>query len=243
MRRSLGIATLVSALFAAPIWGQMRGGARGGVSMGRPGFPSHGQMVVNRGPLMANRGAFIGRPLGVQFGGNFHGRFFVSDPFMFHRFHHGHHLFVGFYPFFPGFYPWYGAYPSYYGDYSYIAGPSSYEGAYDSANAYNAANTELANAITRLSDEVERLREERESRQAPPAKPEPGKNPEPEPPQSALLVFRDKHIQEVNNYAIVGSTLWILNERRATKVPLSSLDINATTKLNEERGVEFRLPK
>ena len=65
----------------------------------------------------------------------------------------------------------------------------------------------------------------------------------PQPPEVAVLVFRDKHTQEVTNYAIVGSTLWILNEQRATKVPLSTLAIDATTKLNEERGVEFRLSK
>jgi hypothetical protein len=55
------------------------------------------------------------------------------------------------------------------------------------------------------------------------------------------LVFRDKHIQEVKNYAIVGQTLWIFDEQRAVK--LSSLDVDATTKLNEQRGIEFSVPK
>lgn len=84
------------------------------------------------------------------------------------------------------------------------------------------------------------LREEREVSQALPTKPEAEKNSEPR--ESAVLGFRDKHIQEVQNYAIVGSTLWILNEQRAIKVPLSSLDIDATTKLNDERGIDFSLP-
>jgi hypothetical protein len=56
------------------------------------------------------------------------------------------------------------------------------------------------------------------------------------------LVFRDKHIQEVQNYAIVGETLWVFNEQRATRIPIAELDIPATTKLNEERGIEFRAP-
>jgi len=240
MRRHLAIATLALGLFAAPMWAQMRGGARGGVPIGRPGFPSRGPGMVNRGPMMPSRGAFIGRPLGVRGSGNFQGRFFAHNRFFFDRFHHRHRLFFGSYPFY-GFYPSYDAYPPYYGDYSYLPGPSSYQAAYDSGNAYGTANAELANAINRLSDEVERLREERQSPPALPPKPEAEKNSQPFEP--TVLVFRDRHTREVNNYAIVGSTLWILNEQRATKLPLSSLDIDATTKLNEERGVEFRLPK
>jgi hypothetical protein len=58
-----------------------------------------------------------------------------------------------------------------------------------------------------------------------------------------LLVFRDKHTQEVQNYAIVGGTLWIFSEQRATKLPLSWLDIEATTQANDDRGVNFQLPK
>jgi hypothetical protein len=150
----------------------------------------------------------------LRFGGNFHGRFFDHDRFFFNRFHRRHRFFFGFNPFFPGFYPGYDAYPAYYGDYSYPVDPSSYGAAYDSANAYNARNTELANAMVRLSDEVEHLREERELGQTLPPKSEPEKNSE--PPESAVLVFRDKHVQEVKNYAIVGETFWILNEQQAS---------------------------
>ena len=56
-----------------------------------------------------------------------------------------------------------------------------------------------------------------------------------------LLVFRDKHTQEVQNYAIVGGTVWIFSEQRATKLPLSWLDIEATAKANEDRGVNFQV--
>ena len=58
-----------------------------------------------------------------------------------------------------------------------------------------------------------------------------------------LLVFLDKHTQEVQNYAIVGGTLWIFSEQRATKLPLSWLDLEATTKANDDRGVDFQIPK
>jgi hypothetical protein len=57
-----------------------------------------------------------------------------------------------------------------------------------------------------------------------------------------MLVFRDQHKQEVRNYAIVGQTLWNFSAQRTEKIPLSDLDLPATTKANEERGVTFRVP-
>jgi hypothetical protein len=59
---------------------------------------------------------------------------------------------------------------------------------------------------------------------------------------ATVLVFRDQHKQEVQNYAIVGQTLWSFASQRTEKIPLASLDISATTKANEERGVTFRVP-
>ena len=87
---------------------------------------------------------------------------------------------------------------------------------------------------------VEETAREQEARYAPP-RPEPATKSELHEP--TLLIFRDKHTQEVENYTIVGQTLWIFSESRATKVPLSSLDVDATAKVNDERGVGFRLPK
>jgi hypothetical protein len=57
-----------------------------------------------------------------------------------------------------------------------------------------------------------------------------------------MLVFRDGHQLVIRNYAIVGRALWSFSEQRARKTLLSDLDLDATTKLNEERGVDFRLP-
>jgi hypothetical protein len=59
---------------------------------------------------------------------------------------------------------------------------------------------------------------------------------------ATVLVFRDEHKQEVQNYAIVGQTLWNFNPQHTQKIPLSDLDIPATTKANDERGVDFHLP-
>lgn len=65
--------------------------------------------------------------------------------------------------------------------------------------------------------------------------------PQSEQPLTVLL-YRDGRRAEVRNFAIVGQTLWIFSDERAQKVPLSDLDLNATRKANDARGVEFALP-
>jgi hypothetical protein len=57
-----------------------------------------------------------------------------------------------------------------------------------------------------------------------------------------VLVYRDGQRAEIQNYAIVGQTLWVFSEQRASKVPLAQLDLDATQKANEERGIEFVVP-
>lgn len=57
-----------------------------------------------------------------------------------------------------------------------------------------------------------------------------------------VLVFRNQSKLEVQNYAIVGQTLWSFSPRRTQKIPLSDLDLEATTKANEQRGVDFQVP-
>jgi hypothetical protein len=74
-----------------------------------------------------------------------------------------------------------------------------------------------------------------QSADASPAPPEP-----PQPP--TLLVFKDGHTIEVGNYAIVGATLFDLTPGHTRKVALADLDLEATSKQNDERGVTFQLP-
>lgn len=68
----------------------------------------------------------------------------------------------------------------------------------------------------------------------------------PDPPPTAqpktVLVFKDGHQQEVENYAIVGDTLWDLTGDRRHKIALSDLNLHATAKANDDRGVDFELP-
>ncbi|HZR55743.1 MAG TPA: hypothetical protein VFA74_02630 [Terriglobales bacterium] len=57
-----------------------------------------------------------------------------------------------------------------------------------------------------------------------------------------VLVFKDGHQLEIANYAIVGSTLFDLTDGHRRKIPLSELDLMATAKQNDDRGVDFRVP-
>jgi len=174
-----------------------------------------------------NSGSRFSTHFGANFGRGFRQPF--PGPRRFHQ------RFRTFSPFYFGYY----GYPAYYPGYSYSS-LDSYP-AYDYYGAYQAqTSNDLAQQqqdIDRLEDEVARLREERESPAAATSKP-----PVEVKSTPTLLVFRDKHTQEVQNYAVVGGTLWIFSEQRATKLPLSWLDIDATTKANDERGVDFRLP-
>ena len=59
---------------------------------------------------------------------------------------------------------------------------------------------------------------------------------------ATVLVFRDQHKEEIRNYAIVGQTLWSFGSPRTEKIPLADLDLAATIKANNDRGVSFRVP-
>jgi hypothetical protein len=76
--------------------------------------------------------------------------------------------------------------------------------------------------------------------QYPPAAPAPISEAKPGVPTT--LVYRDGHKQAVTNYAIMGQTLYVF-DNRTRKIALADLDIPATVKLNEEDGVEFLVPK
>jgi hypothetical protein len=67
--------------------------------------------------------------------------------------------------------------------------------------------------------------------------------PAPEPPQDpTLLVFKNGGTLEVENYAIVGETLFDLTPGHRRRVALAELDLDATRQQNDARGVIFQLP-
>jgi hypothetical protein len=73
------------------------------------------------------------------------------------------------------------------------------------------------------------------------AAPSPEAVPAPDQPQT-VLVFKDGRQIEVANYAIVGSTLYDLTGGRRQKIALADLDLTATAKQNDDRGIDFQLP-
>jgi hypothetical protein len=62
-----------------------------------------------------------------------------------------------------------------------------------------------------------------------------------EQPQT-VLVFRDGHSVEVRNYAVVGHTLYYFSNGYRHKVSLQDLDVAATKKKNDDRGLDFDIP-
>jgi hypothetical protein len=253
MRRWIFIAALSTALLCIPLWAQRGGhGGMGG---------SHGGMGMSGGHGSAGAPYGGGSSGGAYHGGNWGGAYHGG-------YGHGAYGHPGHYPYYPGRYPYYrypwgygGYYP--YGGYGYPwlsfgwYGGAGWSGAYysypeqtypnyvyaspDNSNDGNdnAAYNQQQAQIDQLNNEVDRLRAEREADTARNYVPQP---PKPEIRASTVLVFRDQHSEEIENYAIVGKTVWVFTEQRARKIPIAELNIPATTKANEARGIDFRLP-
>jgi len=127
---------------------------------------------------------------------------------------------------------------------AYAAPP--YYSPYDTGYASQAApavsqnEVDLAYQVGRLSAEVEQLRQQQTvtTYTQPPVQTQ--ATPQERTKNLIVLVFRDGHRMEIQNYAIVGQTLWVFEERVATKILLSDLDLDATQR--ENRGSGLRLP-
>jgi hypothetical protein len=59
---------------------------------------------------------------------------------------------------------------------------------------------------------------------------------------ATVLVYKDGHKAEVKNYAILGDTLFEFDGNLSHKVLLAALDLAATQRANDERGVDFHIP-
>jgi len=181
---------------------------------------------------MGRSGGFSGSPrFGGSWGGGFHGGGRIR-PNCFGCFRRG--VYPGYYG---GYgYPWYGN-SGWYSDYPYTQPYYSYN---DDPGGYDPGNSEVAEQqaeLDRLHDEVARLRDQREAQASGSSKVRTRTGEE-----STKLVFLDKHTEDVENYAIVGQTLWLFTDQGTRKIPLANVDVPATTKINEDRGVGFSVP-
>ncbi len=57
-----------------------------------------------------------------------------------------------------------------------------------------------------------------------------------------VLIFKDGHQAEVQNYAVVGNMLYDLTPGHHRKIAIADLDLNATAKQNDDLGISFQLP-
>jgi hypothetical protein len=231
--------TLIAVLFAAlcqSLVGQMGGMRAGAGHIGTAAqFRGHGPVVPGSGGIPFRSSGQ--RPIVVQqFPFRHHLRFnllfanacltnLVFDPFFCQHFFFRNPIFFNqvVLPY-PIYYP-------IYADQPYAADQQAYV-------AEQGRENELVQKIDRLRDEVESLREKQAST-AKPAEPEAHRQPPPENQPTRILAFRDGHRSEIKNYALVGKTLWILTEQRAQKIPVSDLDMEATKRLNNDRGLTF----
>lgn len=133
----------------------------------------------------------------------------------------------------------YSAYP-YYFDYSAYEEPAQAQPA--------APQVIIIKEEAPHSDETSRYGEhsfdERDSSHQQVAQAPPAAAAEPEDPgPMTTLVYRDGHKAEIRNYAVVGPNLLDLTKAPVIKkIPLDSLDLEATRRQNEENGVDFHLP-
>jgi hypothetical protein len=149
---------------------------------------------------------------------------------------------------FPRWYSGYG-YPGYYGGYYSPFYWDGYGSSYDSSDS-DYVQQQTARQIDDLSAEVQRLREERDYSQTPGDYSRAPVGAVPRPPTEAkldsdlpiVLVFLDKRIQEIKNYAVMNETLVVFDGLRTKRIPLADVDLAATMKLNDERGVDFQIP-
>jgi len=238
MRRWLRIATFGLALLTLPVWAQRHGGGGGSAHFSSHGFSaphasighsstgysssgrsSLGRSTLGRSSLghstAAVRGGSFSRGSGVRIRiGNRYSRGFYGR--------RGYYPYVGYYP----YYGWYTD-PLYDAD-----DQDSHAAEYSPEQAPYSDDSGTQRDLAQLNGKVDRLQQSVAAQSRPKLDPEP----------ATALVFRDQHVEEVHNYAISGGVVWVLNDQSAKKIPLAQLDIDATVKMNGDRGVDFQVP-
>lgn len=235
MRRFGSMATFVLMLVGMPLWAQHGGGhASAG---GHGSFGGHASSGMRSGSAVTTR-SFSGSVSHQAFSS----RSFSTRAYTSRSFTHSGNVRIR----------TYGLWNNCYGCRGRYGYPWWYAGAFDpywwwnSGSSYDADKQReigLANEMNAQSLEEQRMRQQGDqdlyARSAPPP---PRAEEITEAAPATVLVFRDQRKQEVRNYAIVGQTLWNFAPQHTEKIPLGNLDLAATTKANDERGVDFRVP-
>lgn len=234
MRRWLSIAAFSLILISLPALAQRHGGGGGGGH-----FASHAGSVSHSFSSASSSRAFHGSGfahgsgdrvrIGNRYYNNYRGVYGRRGLYPYYGY-------AGCYPY--GYCDWWDdplAYDSQDSAQDTNDDQDSYAGFYQ-APAYSgpyAANSGLQRDVQTLNGKIDRLQADIEARNHPKSDQEP----------ATALVFRDQHVEEVHNYAIAGGTLWVFNDQASKKIPLAQLDLDATIKKNDERGVDFQVPE
>ena len=257
MRRPLTLATFVLLLATMPV-GAHAGGGHAGFSGGHMGgFSGHSGFSGGHvsGGMRGSAGSSRGFAHGPSFAQrsfsqrSFQRRSFANRPFLHDNFRRRNRSF-GFgnscFGFGCGYYPY--GYTGFYDPYWWWDSGSS--SSYDEDYERNRAE---ANDMNQQSLAEQRMRRQEEAdgdqdsynqdsyARNSEARAAPTSNRTETDSPATILVFRDQHQQEVRNYAIVGQTLWSFGPR-TQKIPLADLNLAATTKANDDRGLTFRVP-
>jgi hypothetical protein len=139
----------------------------------------------------------------------------------------GGYLYAPYYP--------YSDYSSIPNDYGYGYGPS------DDAAAQTAQVTAnlLGEQLQRLTSEVQELRNEQQGANAPRQYEAPG-HMEPDPAANPItLVLKNGQQMKIQSYAVMDGSFWDFSKQPARRIPLSNIDVSASTKATDAAGGDF----
>jgi hypothetical protein len=69
---------------------------------------------------------------------------------------------------------------------------------------------------------------------------------EPLPLAALTLIFKDGHSQQIHNYAMTRTKIYVLDNAaagRTFEIPLNTIDLHATEETNRQAGVDFSIPE
>ncbi len=138
------------------------------------------------------------------------------------------------YPFAYWIAPYYYA-PFDYADNSYSEPPPE-DNSYDPGEqAAMMAQQALVEQVQRLSDQVAQLQSGQQLQSQASSESEP-----PLPPEVPVtLVLRDGRQLQVRSYAVMDQIFWDFSKQTVRKIPISNIDVAASTKATEAQGGEF----
>lgn len=97
----------------------------------------------------------------------------------------------------------------------------------------------LGAQVQRLTSEIEKLKssQQQPAAQAPASPRQP--DPPPPPVMPITLVLRDGQMLKVQNFAVMGQTFWDFSKQPVRKIPVSSIDVTASSQATAASGAEF----